>query len=160
MVFARYVMFSEVYWHHGVRSATAMLQRAFYLLHQQLDLDALFRLTEQDWIQSLRRSAGNSPARELLDGLFGTTRRLFKRVAQYSYFEERALYDRLARRPYAWLAKCAGELPRWPARGWVVSLRRMRFCSMLPHSSARWSLTWMYTSSSSVVIVRWRRFRR
>ena len=31
MVFARYVMFSEVYWHHGVRSATAMLQRAFYL---------------------------------------------------------------------------------------------------------------------------------
>jgi hypothetical protein len=27
MVFARYVMFSEVYWHHAVRSATAMLQR-------------------------------------------------------------------------------------------------------------------------------------
>ena len=33
LVFARYVMFSEVYWHHGVRAATAMLQRAFYLLH-------------------------------------------------------------------------------------------------------------------------------
>ena len=33
MVFGRYVMFSEVYWHHGVRSATAMLQRAFYLIH-------------------------------------------------------------------------------------------------------------------------------
>jgi HD superfamily phosphohydrolase len=33
MVFARYVMFSEVYWHHGVRAATAMFQRAFYLLH-------------------------------------------------------------------------------------------------------------------------------
>ncbi len=31
MVFARYVMFSEVYWHHAVRAATAMLQRAFYL---------------------------------------------------------------------------------------------------------------------------------
>src|SRR5690606_7299374 len=29
MVFARYVMFSEVYWHHTVRAATAMLQRAF-----------------------------------------------------------------------------------------------------------------------------------
>jgi len=26
MVFARYVMFSEVYWHHAVRAATAMLQ--------------------------------------------------------------------------------------------------------------------------------------
>ena len=46
MVFARYVMFSEVYWHHGVRSATAMLQRAFYLLHDRLDLVSLFRLTE------------------------------------------------------------------------------------------------------------------
>ncbi len=27
MVFSRYVMFSEVYWHHAVRSGTAMLQR-------------------------------------------------------------------------------------------------------------------------------------
>ena len=35
MVFARYVMFSEVYWHHAVRSATAMLQRAFYLLRER-----------------------------------------------------------------------------------------------------------------------------
>ena len=31
MVFSRYVMFSEVYWHHAVRAGTAMLQRAFYL---------------------------------------------------------------------------------------------------------------------------------
>jgi HD superfamily phosphohydrolase len=46
MVFARYVMFSEVYWHHGVRSATAMLQRAFYQLRSGLDLTQLFRLAE------------------------------------------------------------------------------------------------------------------
>ncbi len=39
MVFARYVMFSEVYWHHGVRSATSMLQRAFYLLHRDIARD-------------------------------------------------------------------------------------------------------------------------
>lgn len=109
MVFARYVMFSEVYWHHGVRSATAMLQRAFYLLHERLDLDALFRLAEHPWIDQVRRAAGKSAAGELLEGLFGTTRRLYKRVAQYSYFEDRALYDRLARRPYRWLAQCAGE---------------------------------------------------
>jgi HD superfamily phosphohydrolase len=38
MVFARYVMFSEVYWHHAVRSATAMLQRAVYELRDQSDL--------------------------------------------------------------------------------------------------------------------------
>ncbi len=30
-------------------------------------------------------------------------------VAQYSYFEQRELYDRLARRPYPWLVACAAE---------------------------------------------------
>jgi len=39
--------------------------------------------------------------------LFGTTRRLFKRVAQYSLFEQPDLYRRLARRPYDWLVHCA-----------------------------------------------------
>ncbi len=110
MVFARYVMFSEVYWHHAVRSATAMLQRAFYLLHDQLDLDALFRLTELPMIAELTRAAGNGPSRELLDGLFGPTRQLYKRLAQYSFFQQRELYDQLARRPYPWLAACAESL--------------------------------------------------
>ena len=109
MVFARYVMFSEVYWHHTVRAATAMLQRAFYLLHGQLDLDGLFRLTEGPFLQELDRAAGSGPAKELLDGLFGLTRRLYKRLAQYSYFEEREVYERLARRPYPWLAACAEQ---------------------------------------------------
>ena len=110
MVFARYVMFSEVYWHHGVRSATAMLQRAFYLLHGGLDLDVLFRLTEESLIARLRRAAEGSPAGELLDGLFGSTRRLYKRLAQYSLFEHPDLYGALARRPYPWLAACSEQL--------------------------------------------------
>src|SRR6185436_12150339 len=58
LVFSRYVMFSEVYWHHAVRSGTAMLQRAFYLLHKELDLDQLFRLTEQAFVQQLMDAAG------------------------------------------------------------------------------------------------------
>jgi HD superfamily phosphohydrolase len=107
MVFARYVMFSEVYWHHAVRSATAMLQRAFYLLHSHLDLDGLFRLAEQPMIDALRSAAGDGPAGELLDGLFGPTRRLYKRVAQFSLFQRPELYQRLARRPYPWLVRCA-----------------------------------------------------
>lgn len=107
MVFARYVMFSEVYWHHGVRSATAMLQRAFYLLLGDLDLDRVFRLTESEMIGTLRRAAGNGPAGELLDGLFGPSRRLYKRLSQYSFFEQPDLYSRLAGRPYPWLAACA-----------------------------------------------------
>ncbi len=109
MVFARYVMFSEVYWHHGVRSATAMLQRAFYLLHGQLELDSLFRLSEVPMIAALQQAAGDSPASELLDGLFGAHRRLYKRLAQYSFLEEPALYARLARRGYPWLVACAQQ---------------------------------------------------
>ncbi len=110
MVFARYVMFSEVYWHHAVRSATAMLQRAFYLLLGGLDLDALFRATQQEFVQQLRSSAAGGPAAELVDGLFGPVRRLYKRLAQFSIFEQPELYARLARRPYPWLAKLAAEL--------------------------------------------------
>ena len=109
MVFSRYVMFSEVYWHHAVRSATAMFQRAFYLLHHRLNLDSLFRQTEAEMIGSLLQAAGEGPAKELLDGLFGPVRRLYKRVAQFSYFEQRELYQRLARRPYPWLVSCAEE---------------------------------------------------
>jgi len=107
MVFARYVMFSEVYWHHSVRAATAMLQHAFYLLHGLLDLDALFRLTENAWINAIERIAGASPSGELLAGLFGAHRRLYKRLAQYSFLEQSEIYGRLARRPYPWLSACA-----------------------------------------------------
>jgi hypothetical protein len=110
MVFARYVMFSEVYWHHGVRAATAMLQRAFYLLHGGLDLDTLFRLAEGAMIGQLRRAAEGGPAEPLLDGLFGPTRRLYKRLLQVTIFQQSGLYQRLARRPYQWLAACAEQL--------------------------------------------------
>ncbi|MFO0871188.1 MAG: HD domain-containing protein [Pirellulales bacterium] len=107
MVFARYVMFSEVYWHHAVRGATAMFQRAFSLLHGQLDLESLFRLSEAEMIERMQRAARNEPAGELLDGLFGPQRRLYKRLAQFSLFEEPQWYERLARRPYPWLVDAA-----------------------------------------------------
>lgn len=110
MVFARYVMFSEVYWHHTVRCATAMLQRAFYLLHSNLDLDTLFRLSEHELISSVRKAAEKNPAADLLDGLFGPERRLYKRFAQYSAFQLPDQYHRLSRRPYAFLVTCAEHL--------------------------------------------------
>jgi uncharacterized protein len=116
MVFARYVMFSEVYWHHAVRSATAMLQRAFYLLHAQLDLDQLFRLTEQALVEQLQQAAGRGPAGELLDGLFGPTRRLYKRLAQFSIVEQPDIYSRLTRRPYDWLCHCAEQFAHAASR--------------------------------------------
>jgi HD superfamily phosphohydrolase len=107
MVFARYVMFSEVYWHHAVRSATAMLQRAFYLLHEQLDLDQLFRQAEKPFIDQLVQASTNQPAADLLSGLFGPTRRLYKRLAEFSHFQHRDWYERIARQPYRWLVSAS-----------------------------------------------------
>ncbi len=104
MVFARYVMFSEVYWHHAVRSATAMLQRAFYLLRDKLNLSSLFQLSEGPFIEELMQAAAGTPAGELLDGLFGPRRRLYKRLAEFSYFQQRQWYELIARQPYPFLA--------------------------------------------------------
>jgi HD superfamily phosphohydrolase len=109
MVFARYVMFSEVYWHHAVRAGTAQLQRAFYLLHGGLDLDGLFRLGEQEMIDVLLEAATNGPAHDLLAGLFGPTRQLYKRAVECSVFQHQELYAQLARRPYPWLAACSEQ---------------------------------------------------
>ncbi|MGQ9504387.1 MAG: HD domain-containing protein [Thermogutta sp.] len=110
MVFARYVMFSEVYWHHAVRSATAMFQRAFYEVYQELDPADVFRLTEWEFIAALRKVATGRPVFELVDGLFGERRRLYKRIVQYHFFHDREVYSKLAGRPYHWLVRCCSVL--------------------------------------------------
>lgn len=110
VVFARYVMFSEVYWHHAVRAATSMFARSFYELAAGLDLQSLFQSTEAGMIAELRGRAAGTPVAELLDGLFGRTRRLYKRAAEFSDLESPAVYRRLARRPYAELVECSRRL--------------------------------------------------
>ena len=40
----------------------------------------------------------------MLSGLFGPRRQLYKRLAEFSYFQERHWYEKIARQPYAWLA--------------------------------------------------------
>jgi HD superfamily phosphohydrolase len=112
MVFARYVMFSEVYWHHAVRAATAMFQRAIFLMHGEIDLEReLSPLDEARMIGTLRHLSRQKPFNHaeaiLLDGIFGSTRQLYKRLAQYSYFEEPETYVRLARRPYSDLVRAS-----------------------------------------------------
>jgi HD superfamily phosphohydrolase len=108
MVFARYVMFSEVYWHHAVRSATAMLQRAFFrTLHDSnSNLDNWSSMDEPSMIRYL---IAKNPQSDLVQGIFGSKRVLYKRLAQYSYFEEPELYRRLARRPYTELVELAAR---------------------------------------------------
>lgn len=110
MVFARYVMFTEVYWHHAVRSATTMFARAFYEVHRSLDLSQLFRMTEPDLIQALMRATASQPAGMLSNGLFGPKRRLHKRMAEYSIFHCSELYRCLRQLDYSQLAAFSDRL--------------------------------------------------
>lgn len=86
-----------------------MLQRAFFMLRPQLELDSLFRLTERPMIETMREAAGNGPACDLLDGLFGPTRRLYKRLFEYSFFDHPELFHLIARRPYDWLVDLSDQ---------------------------------------------------
>jgi HD superfamily phosphohydrolase len=111
MVFARYVMFSEVYWHHAVRSATAMLQRAVYemrdnsdLVHAWLDMDdAMMR-------DALTHHAKGVSYEKCVDGLLGGRRILYKRAAQFDCVTHPDLHQLLARKPYAELVRLSQAL--------------------------------------------------
>ncbi|MBI5760521.1 MAG: HD domain-containing protein [Planctomycetales bacterium] len=110
MVFARYVMFSEVYWHHAVRSATSMFARSFYEVHPTLDLRELFQLSEPETIHLLRDRCRGTSCEPLLAGIFGPKRQLHKRVVEYSHYQHREMYDLLARRPFEFLVRVAARL--------------------------------------------------
>jgi len=116
MVFARYVMFGEVYWHHAVRSATSMFTRTFQKVHTNLELKPLFRLDERDFVQRLSQQMAGQPEAPLLEGVFGDARRLYKRVAEYSFFQSPDIYERLARKSYDFLVRCSGFLAEELAR--------------------------------------------
>ncbi len=110
MVFARYVMFSEVYWHHAVRSATCMFARGFFEMHRQFDLRDLFQLSEFEFIQRLRFAAQKSSVASLFEGVFGPKRQLHKRVIEFSLHDQPELYRRLASRPFADLVSLTDRL--------------------------------------------------
>ena len=112
MVFARYVMFSEVYWHQTVRAATAMLGTAVRLTWDRLsdEREALFAATEGEFIHRLETAAAGTDAAGLVGGLFGPVRTLHKRVDEFSLYQRPDLYRRLAGRPAAELAAVADRL--------------------------------------------------
>ncbi len=90
MVFARYVMFSEVYWHHAVRSATAMFQRAFYdwfAARGGADLGDWIGDDEVALLQRMTAAGSPGSSCQLLDRLFGPRRILHKRWVSFSCFE-------------------------------------------------------------------------
>lgn len=110
MVFARYVMFSEVYWHHAVRAATCMFARAFFELRHRLNLREMFQQTEADVIHLLKEASRGTACEGLLAGIFGPRRQIHKRVIECTLHHHRELYELLARRPYDFLAKCSERL--------------------------------------------------
>jgi hypothetical protein len=87
-----------------------MLQRAIFLLQDALDPDDLLMMIERPMVDSLLSTAAESPAGDLLAGIFGPKRRLYKRLTQYSYFEEPTIYRKLARRPYAEHVRIAEQI--------------------------------------------------
>ncbi|MCZ6858585.1 MAG: HD domain-containing protein [Gemmatimonadetes bacterium] len=76
LLFARYQMYRNVYWHHAVRSATAMFKRAVRtaLAHGELTVDAVAHSTDEGLMQRLRETHGNEIALRLRQ------RKLYKRL--------------------------------------------------------------------------------
>jgi HD superfamily phosphohydrolase len=111
MVFARYVMFSEVYWHHAVRSATAMLQRAVYELRDQSDLiESWLDMDDAKLKESILRYSQGNPCADCAEGIFGSKRMLYKRIAQFDCFCEPQLHRSISSKSYPQLVELSGQL--------------------------------------------------
>jgi HD superfamily phosphohydrolase len=111
MIFARYVMFSEVYWHHAVRSATAMLQRLFCELYHagNIEFSQFIRFSEDEAVRFFLDASKGTPMEKLAQGLFGARRTIYKRVAQFSILEQPGVYRQLAGKPYRQLCGQADQ---------------------------------------------------
>lgn len=102
-VFCRYLMFSEVYWHHTVRSASAMIEAAFadFFLQREpstAELESLLlRRSDDEILEEIGKTDPNSPAGRLLEGLTDNKRGLYKRLLtlnrQRQHTVRKAAYD-------------------------------------------------------------------
>lgn len=122
MVFARYVMFSEVYWHHAVRSGTAMLQRAVYRLRSLSQLNAWQAMSEAEMVGDLRGRAKNRGSERLVEGIFGSQRALYKRLCQFNYVERPEMHSQLARKPFDVLVRVAERFAELAAAKFNTSI--------------------------------------
>ena len=105
-IFGRYTMFSEAYWHHTVRSASAMVEATLAAFQSRNALEGddwlkvLLHHDDDSFLNWLRdQSPESSATRYLVDHLHGPRRRLYKRVATfsrvYSEPQKQAAYDRI-----------------------------------------------------------------
>lgn len=82
LLFAKYQMYRNVYWHHAVRSATAMYKRLIEDALQAGDLaeGALVAYTDEGILDALERAGGSRAPSPLLAAI--RTRRLYKRAME------------------------------------------------------------------------------
>ena len=107
MVFARYVMFSEVYWHRTVRSATAMLQRLVYRSSEDSKFTSeLFKSTEPVCQTLLYQKDMTGIA----DALFGTRRRLYKSIFEANAVSDPEVYRLAASHSFTELVSASEQL--------------------------------------------------
>jgi HD superfamily phosphohydrolase len=90
-IFGRYSMFSEAYWHHTVRAASAMAERALADWRRHTGIEPaplqrlLFASSDESLIQHVHESSPpSSRARRLMSGLLKGRRDLYKRVVTLS----------------------------------------------------------------------------
>ncbi|MBT4012778.1 MAG: HD domain-containing protein [Planctomycetaceae bacterium] len=98
MVFARYVMFSEVYWHKTVRSATAMLQCCVQQMPTSENIATICSLSDHEAEIYIRDT---TEARALAADLFGPIRKIHKSVFQCNASTNAEIYHRVAGLSYS-----------------------------------------------------------
>ena len=86
LIFASYIMYRDVYWHHTGRIAAAMLRRALTeaLRAGAFAIDDFIDLDDEQAL-ALLRGVPHPVTRDLVERLTGAGRRLYKRVARLSY---------------------------------------------------------------------------
>jgi len=89
-----------------------MFARAFFELLPKLDIATLFRLTEPELIRILKQTAEGTDIQTLTDGLFGTRRRIHKRIAEFSVFNQEPLYRAMRQKPFSELAVISSKLAK------------------------------------------------
>ncbi len=126
LLFAKYQMYRNVYWHHAVRSATAMFKR---LVQQGItdgfvDVDALPGSTDEGLMHEL----GSQDRTGLADGL--RERRLYKRALE-------VLPAELGVPMPSWLRGDAATLAKYEdALGYALGLGPAELLIDLPHKEA------------------------
>ncbi|MCU0720126.1 MAG: HD domain-containing protein [Pirellula sp.] len=114
MIFARYIMFSEVYWHHAVRSATAMLQNVVWACSNDNPslsfADQWLEYDEARMKQSILQMSKNQPWESCAQGLFGSHRNLYKRLVEFDSQNGPFWHQKLSRLSAQELRETAGKL--------------------------------------------------